>query len=96
MTTLVPAPAVLAPCDHSVVPNDLRALLLVALRAQAGRGPHAEAARHVVLAIILAQLLAGAAHDGPPHPAARAPRRVGPRRHHTARRGSVTGRRPRG
>lgn len=78
------------------VPNDLRALLLVALRAQAGRGPHAEAARQVVLAIILAQMLAGAAHDGPPHPSARAPRRVRPRRHHMAWRGSVTGRRPRG
>jgi hypothetical protein len=78
------------------VPNDLRALLLVALRARAGGGPHAEAARQVVLAIILAQLLAGAAHDGPPHPSARAPRRVRPRRHHMARRGSVTGRRPRG
>ena len=78
------------------VPNDLRALLLVALRGQAGRGPHAEAARNVVYAILLAQLLAGAAHDGPPHPAARAPRRVRPRRHHTAWHGSVTGRRPRG
>jgi len=78
------------------VPNDLRALLLVALRAQAGRGPHAEAARQVVLAIVLAQLLAGAAHEGPPHASARPPRRVGPRRHHMARRSSVTGRRPRG
>jgi len=78
------------------VPNDLRALLLVALRAQAGRGPHAEAARNVVYAILLAQLLAGSAHDGPPHAAARAPRRVRPQSRHTAWRGSVTGRRPRG
>ena len=78
------------------VPTDLRALLLVALRASAGRGPHTEAARQVVLAIVLAQLLAGAGHDGPPHAAARPPRRVGPRRDHRARRGSVTGRRPRG
>jgi hypothetical protein len=80
----------------SRVPNDLRALLLVALRAQAGRGPHAEAARQVVLAIILAQLLAGAAHDAAPHPSARAPRRVRPRRPPMARPGTVTGRRPRG
>jgi hypothetical protein len=78
------------------VPNDLRALLLVALRAQAGRGPHAEAARNVVYAILLAQLLAGSAHDGPPHAAARPPRRVRPRGRHMAWRGSVTGRRPRG
>ena len=78
------------------VPNDLRALLLVALRAQAGRGPHADAARQVVYAIILAQMLAGAAHEGPPHAAARPPRRVGPRRHHGGRRASVMGRRPRG
>ena len=78
------------------MPNDLRSLLLVALRTQAGRGQHAEAARNVVYAILLAQLLAGAAHDGPPHATARAPRFVRPRRHHAARRGSVTGRRPRG
>ena len=47
----------------------MRALLLIALRASGGRGPHAEAARNVVLAILLAQMLAGAEHDGPPHPA---------------------------
>ena len=78
------------------VPRDLRALLLIALRASGGRGPHAEAARNVVLAILLAQMLAGAGHDGPPHPASRAPRRVAPRRMRAARRGSVAGRRPRG
>ena len=43
----------------SRVPRDLRAVLLVALRAQAGRGPHAEAARQVILAVLLAQMLAG-------------------------------------
>jgi hypothetical protein len=79
-----------------VVPSDTRALLLIALRASGGRGPHAEVARNVVLAILLAQLLAGADHDGPPHAAWRAPRRVAPRRSWQARRESVTGRRPRG
>jgi hypothetical protein len=78
------------------VPRDLRALLLIALRASGGRGPHAEAARNVVLAILLAQMLAGSAHDGPPHPAARAPRRVLPKRDRRAHRGSLSGRRARG
>jgi hypothetical protein len=78
------------------VPRDMRSLLLIALRASGGRGPHAEAARNVVLAILLAQLLAGSAHDGPPHPAGRAPRRVVPRRDYRAFRASLTGRRPRG
>ena len=78
------------------VPRDMRSLLLIALRASGGRGPHAEAARNVVLAILLAQLLAGSAHDGPPHPAGRAPRRVVPRRDRRLYRESVSGRRPRG
>jgi hypothetical protein len=78
------------------VPNDLRALLLAALRIQAGRGPHAEVARQVVLTVLLAELLAGAAHDGPPHAASRAPRAHVPRRNRMPRRGSVAGRRPRG
>jgi len=78
------------------VPRDLRALLLIALRTSGGRGPHAEAARNVVLAILLAQMLAGAAHDGPPHPAGRAPRRVTPRRDRRAYREALAGRRPRG
>ena len=78
------------------MPRDVRALLLIALRASGGRGPHAEAARNVVLAILLAQMLAGAGHDGPPHPAGRAPRRVAPRRSHLVRRASEAGRRPRG
>jgi hypothetical protein len=78
------------------VTRDVRALLLIALRASGGRGPHAEAARNVVLAILLAQMLAGADHDGPPHPAWRAPRRVAPRRTWIARRESAAGRRPRG
>ena len=78
------------------MPRDVRALLLIALRASGGRGPHAEAARNVVLAILLAQMLAGADHDGPPHPAGRPPRRVVPRRSWVARRESAAGRRPRG
>ena len=78
------------------VTRETRALLLIALRASGGRGPHAEAARNVVLTILLAQMLAGAGHDGPPHPAWRAPRRVAPRRAWVVRRGSVAGRRPRG
>ncbi|HET8949770.1 MAG TPA: hypothetical protein VFN44_04640 [Solirubrobacteraceae bacterium] len=78
------------------MPRDVRALLLIALRASGGRGPHAEAARNVVLTIVLAQMLADAGHDGPPHPSWRTPRRVAPRRSWLARRESVTGRRPRG
>jgi hypothetical protein len=94
--TLARPPAVTSAWHNAPVPREMRALLLIALRASDGRGPHAEAARNVVLAILLAQMLAGAAHDGPPHPAGRAPRRVVPRRSHAVRRGSVTGRRPRG
>jgi hypothetical protein len=78
------------------VPRDLRALLLIALRTSGGRGPHAEAARNVVLTIVLAQMLADAGHDGPPHPSWRAPRRVAPRRSWLVRRESLAGRRPRG
>jgi hypothetical protein len=78
------------------MPNDLRALLLVALRARAGRGPHAEAARQVVLAVLLAHILAGSAHEGPPHASARAPRRMGGARSRRWARESLSGRRPRG
>jgi hypothetical protein len=77
------------------MPDDLRALLLVALRAQAGRGPHAEAARQVVLAVLLAHILAGSAHAGPPHVSHRAPRRMGSRSRRWAHE-SLSGRRPRG
>jgi hypothetical protein len=72
----------------------LNELLLVALRASSGR--HAEAARNVVLTILLAQLLAGAAHEGPPHAARRPPRRGPTPRSHRARRATITGRRARG
>jgi hypothetical protein len=77
------------------MPNDLRALLLAALRVQAGGGPHAEAARQVVLAVLLAQALAGAGHEGPPHASVRAPRRVSGRSRRWVR-VSLAGRRPRG
>jgi hypothetical protein len=76
--------------------RELRSLLLFALRASAGRGPHAEAARNVVLAILIAQLLADSGHDGPPHPAQRAPRHDRPRRHRLPHRDTLSGRRPRG
>jgi hypothetical protein len=66
------------------------------VRASAARGPHAEAARNVVLTILLAQLLAGAGHDGPPHAAQRAPRDARPRRHRLPHRDTLAGRRPRG
>ena len=78
------------------VSRDLDSLLVVALRASGGSGAHAEQARQVVLLVLLAQLLAAAQHDGPPHGASRAPRRLGARRARRARIESVTGRRPRG
>jgi hypothetical protein len=76
--------------------RDLAPLLLVALRASGGRGPHAVAGREVVLLVLVAQLLAAAQHDGPPHASSRAPRGPGPHRSRRPRRDSVTGRRPRG
>jgi hypothetical protein len=79
-----------------VTPGELRALLALALRASDGRGAHAEAARNVALAIVLAQLLADAGHAAPPHVAQRAPRHARPRRQRRAYRASLAGRRPRG
>ena len=73
-----------------------RDLLVLALRVSGGTGAHAERARQVVLLVLLAQLLAAAQHDGPPHGSRRAPRRVGARRTRRGRIESVTGRRPRG
>ncbi|MDA0184932.1 hypothetical protein OJ997_31805 [Solirubrobacter phytolaccae] len=69
-------------------------LLVLALRATSGR--HADAARDVLLTVLLLELLAASAHDRPPHASARAPRRVYAPRQRLASRGSVTGRRPRG
>ncbi len=76
--------------------SDLRALLVFALRESSRRGAHAEAARNLVLAILFAQLLAGADHEGPPHAARRAPRHDPPRRDRLPHRDTLSGRRPRG
>ena len=76
--------------------RDLRALLLFALRASSGRGAHADAARNLVIAILFAQLLADAGHDGPPHASRRAPRHDRPKRHRLPHRDTLSGRRPRG
>jgi hypothetical protein len=76
--------------------DDLGTILAWAVRTQAAGGPHAELARQVVLAIVAARLLAGAAHDGPPHPARRAPRHARAKRHRLPHRESLSGRRPRG
>jgi hypothetical protein len=76
--------------------HDLGTFLTWAVRAQAGRGPQAELARQVVLAVLVAQLLAGAQHAGPPHAAMRAPRQARPKRQRVAYRESLAGRRPRG
>jgi hypothetical protein len=72
----------------------LRELFVLALRASSGR--HGEAARNVVLTILLAHLLADAGHDGPPHGSPRAPRRGKAPRSHHAHRSALSGRRPRG
>jgi hypothetical protein len=78
------------------VRRDLTYVLVIALRASGGSGAHAERARQVVLLVLLAQLLAAAQHDGPPHGSQRAPRRLGARRARRVRLEPVTGRRPRG
>jgi hypothetical protein len=77
------------------VRREFAPLLLVALRASEGSGPHAAAARQVVLLILMAQLLASAQHDGPPHASTRAPRAL-PRRSRLPHRDTLAGRRPRG
>ncbi len=69
-------------------------LLVLALRASSGR--HADAAREVLLTIILLRLLADSGHEGPPHAAQRPPRRGPAPRTHRAPRGTITGRRARG
>jgi hypothetical protein len=50
----------------------------------------------VLLTILLAQLLADADHEGPPHPGRRAPRTLRAHRSAAPRRGSISGRRARG
>jgi hypothetical protein len=76
--------------------HDFGTFLVWALRAQAGGGPHAELARRVVLAVLVAQLLAASGHERPPHAARRPPRQSRPRRRRVAYRESLSGRRPRG
>jgi hypothetical protein len=76
-------------------------LFLAALRASGGTGAHAEAARRVVLTLVLAQALAAAAFDDASSGLAgcrpaRAPRRDRPRRERLPQHGSLAGRRPRG
>jgi hypothetical protein len=78
------------------VRRDLAPALVIALRASGGTGRHAEAARQVILFVLVAQLLAGAQHEGPPHASHRAPRQLRARRSRRARVESLTGRRPRG
>jgi hypothetical protein len=78
------------------VRREFAPLLLVALRASGGSGVHADAARQVVLLVLIAQMLAGSGHDGPPHVSSRAPRTAGPRRSRLPHRDSLAGRRPRG
>jgi hypothetical protein len=78
------------------VRREFAPLLIVALRASGGAGPHAAVARQVVLLMLTAQLLADAGHEGPPHAAQRAPRHVRARRSRLPHRDSLSGRRPRG
>ena len=70
--------------------------MALALRASGGRAAHAEAARRLLLTLILARLLADAGHAGPPHAARRAPRHQRPFRHRLPHRDTLSGRRPRG
>jgi hypothetical protein len=78
------------------VRHDLGMFLAWALRAQRGNGPHAELARQVVLAVLVAQLLAASQHERPPHAGSRPPRYSRPRRQRLAYSESLAGRRPRG
>jgi len=78
------------------VRRELAPLYLMALRMSGGSGRHADAARQVVLLVLIAQMLGDAQHDGPPHVSARAPRRVRARRHRLPHRDTLSGRRPRG
>jgi hypothetical protein len=76
--------------------RDLAPLLLVAVRASGGTGAHADAARQIVLLVLVAQLLAASQHDGPPHASARAPRQHRSQSSRLPHRDSLAGRRPRG
>jgi hypothetical protein len=78
------------------VRRDLASLLVIALRASGGSGAHAEAARQVVLLVLVAELIAASQHDGPPHAAQRAPRQLHLRSSRRRQVESLSGRRPRG
>jgi hypothetical protein len=72
--------------------RELERVLLTLVRSQALRhrmGP-------LLHALLLAQLLAGSGHDGPPHAARRAARTLARRPQRRLQRGSQSGRRPRG
>jgi hypothetical protein len=71
-------------------------LLVLAVRASGGSGAHAEAARNLILLVLLAQLLADGRHDGPPHAGQRPPRQVRARRVRQSYVETLAGRRPRG
>jgi hypothetical protein len=75
--------------------RDLAPLFVLALRASRGTGAHADAARQVVLFVLIAQLLAASDHDGPPHVSSRAPRHLRGRSR-LLYSDSLAGRRPRG
>jgi hypothetical protein len=81
---------------YGALRREFAPLFLMALRASGDTGRHADAARQVVLLMLIAQLLAAAEHDGPPHASARAPRQVRARRSRLQHRDSLAGRRPRG
>ena len=75
--------------------RDLAPLFVLALRASRGSGAHADAARQVVLFVLVAQLLAASQHDGPTHAPSLAPRHVRTRSR-LLYSDSLAGRRPRG
>jgi hypothetical protein len=78
------------------VRRDPAFLLVIALRASRGSGAHAEVARQLVLLVLVAQMLAAAEHDGPPHGSERAPRNLRARRSRRGHVETLAGRRPRG
>jgi hypothetical protein len=81
---------------YGALRREFAPLFLTALRASGGSGRHADAARQVVMLLLIARLLADAQHEGPPHVSSRAPRQVRARRSRLAYRDSLAGRRPQG
>jgi len=71
-------------------------LLVIAVRASGGAGAQARAAQQVVLLVLLAQLMAAAGHEGPPHAQRPLPPRHRGRRGRLTHREALSGRRPRG